>query len=107
MSLPSTGVRPPPAAVPPDPGRSCTDIIIKGAISKAEVDRLNAHLDALPRPRMGEWIGRAHVTATGGSGRAHGADGSDATATVEQQEEEGTPGRDRTSARRARYIMLR
>ena len=56
-----------------DPDRSCTDIIIKGAVSKAEVDRLNAHLDALPRPRMGEWIGRAHVTATGGSGRAHGA----------------------------------
>jgi hypothetical protein len=47
-------------------------IIIKGALSAAEVQRFNDHLDALPRPKMGEWIGRAHVTATGGSGFAHG-----------------------------------
>ena len=37
-----------------------------------EVQRLNDHLDMLPRPKMGEWLGRAHVTATGGSGHAHG-----------------------------------
>ena len=48
-------------------------IIIKGAVSPAEVQRLNDDLDELPRPKMGEWLGRAHVTATGGSGHAHGA----------------------------------
>jgi hypothetical protein len=47
-------------------------VILRGAVSPAEVAQLNGALDALPVPRMGEWIGRAHVTATGGSGTAHG-----------------------------------
>ena len=47
-------------------------IIIRGALTASEVQRFNDHLDALPRPAMGEWIGRAHVTPTGGSGFAHG-----------------------------------
>ena len=35
-------------------------IIIKGALSQAEVGQLNAELDGMPRLEPGQWHGRVH-----------------------------------------------
>ena len=38
-------------------------MVLKGALSMAEVDEINAALDALPKMRLGEWFGHAHMTS--------------------------------------------
>jgi hypothetical protein len=38
-------------------------VVIKNALSAREVAALNGALDALPRLRLGEWLGHAHMTS--------------------------------------------
>ena len=38
-------------------------VVLKGALSLAEVDELNAALDALPKMKLGDWFGHAHMTS--------------------------------------------
>ena len=38
-------------------------MVLKGALSMAEIDEINAALDALPKMRLGEWFGHAHMTS--------------------------------------------
>eukprot|EP01052_Picozoa_sp_SAG31_P025417 SAG31_NODE_2227_length_6148_cov_5.268309_4_plen_203_part_00 len=39
------------------------DVVLKNAISIEEVDDINAALDALPKMKLGDWLGYAHMTA--------------------------------------------
>jgi len=52
----------PPCLLPSHPS------LRQGALSAAEVGRLNATLDSLPRPDPGQWIGRAHFQSYFGKG---------------------------------------
>lgn len=38
-------------------------VVLKGALSLAEVDEINAALDALPKMKLGDWYGHAHMTS--------------------------------------------
>jgi hypothetical protein len=38
-------------------------VVLRSALGRAEVDAINAALDALPEMRLGDWLGYAHVTA--------------------------------------------
>ena len=38
-------------------------VLLKGALTLAEVDEINAALDALPKMKLGDWHGYAHMTS--------------------------------------------
>jgi hypothetical protein len=38
-------------------------VVLRGALGAKEVARINAALDKLPRMKLGDWLGHAHVTA--------------------------------------------